>query len=204
MHNTELVFRIAVGVVVASWIGIRLFFQKKVAGGEKVSERHRQREKASYMLVSLSFLPIFLYVLAGRFYFAHIAVPDWLRWLGAVVSLLGSVLFAWTHLALGKNWSGVLEIAKDHVLVSNGPYRFVRHPMYSAFFLMGIGVLLLSANWLVGGLNLAAVAYMYCVRIADEESMMLDQFGNSYETYMQNTGRLFPRVWKSPHIQRHH
>lgn len=195
-NNSELYFRVAVGVVIATWIAARIYFQKKVGGGEKISERHSRREKSSYMLVSLSFLPIFLYVFAGLFSFAHFAIPESARWSGVLVGLSGSALFAWTHLALGKNWSGVLEIAKDHELVTNGPYQFVRHPMYSAFFLMGIGVLLLSANWLVGGLNLAAVTYMYFVRVADEESMMRDQFGQSYETYMDSTGRLFPQLWR--------
>jgi protein-S-isoprenylcysteine O-methyltransferase Ste14 len=148
------------------------------------------------MLVSFTFLPILLYVFAGLFGFAHFSLLDWARWLGAILGLSGSALFAWTHLALGKNWSGVLEIAKDHELVTHGPYQFVLHPMYSAFFLMGLGVLLLSANWLVGGLNLAAVTYMYLVRVADEESMMLDQFGQSYRIYMAETGRLFPKIWK--------
>jgi protein-S-isoprenylcysteine O-methyltransferase Ste14 len=195
-NNSELVFRITVGAVIATWIAVRIYFQKKVGGGEKISERHSRREKASYMLVSLSFFPIFLYVFAGLFGFAHFAVPGWARWLGVAVGFSGSALFAWTHLVLGKNWSGVLEIAKDHELVTNGPYQFVRHPMYSAFFLMGIGVLLLSANWLVGGLNLVAVTYMYFIRVADEEAMMLNQFGHSYEAYMRNTGRLFPQLWK--------
>jgi protein-S-isoprenylcysteine O-methyltransferase Ste14 len=195
-NNSELFFRIAAGIVIATWIAARIYFQKKVGGGEKISVRHSCREKASYMLVSFSFFPVFLYVFAGLFSFAHLAVPEWARWLGLAVGLSGSALFAWTHLALGKNWSGVLEIAKDHELVINGPYQFVRHPMYSAFFLMGIGVLLLSANWLVGGLNLVAVAYMYFVRVADEEAMMLDQFGQRYEAYMGNTGRLFPQLWK--------
>jgi protein-S-isoprenylcysteine O-methyltransferase Ste14 len=134
-------------------------------------------------------------VFAGLFSFAHFAVPDWARWLGAAVGLSGSSLFGWSHLALGKNWSGVLEIAKGHALVTHGPYQFVRHPMYSAFFLMGTGVLLLSANWLVGGLNLAAVAYMYFVRIKDEEAMVLKQFGQSYENYMKNIGRFIPQLW---------
>ena len=195
-NNSELFFRIAVGIVIATWIAARIYFQKKVGEREKISERHSRREKVSYMLVSFSFFPIFLYVFAGLFGFSHFAVSESVRWLGVAVGLSGSALFAWTHLALGKNWSGVLEIAKDHKLVTNGPYQFVRHPMYSAFFLMGLGVLLLSANWLVGGLNLVAVAYMYVVRVADEEAMMLDHFGQSYAAYMGNTGRLFPRLWK--------
>lgn len=197
MNDTsELIFRIAVGLVIATWVGARIYFQKKIGSGEKVSSHHGRRERLSYMLVSVSFLPIFLYIFTSLFSFAHFSTPDRLRWTGLVIGLSGSGLFAWTHLALGKNWSRVLEIAKDHELVTGGPYQFVRHPMYSSFFLMGIGVLLLSSNWLVGGLNLAAVTYMYLVRVADEEAMMLGQFGQSYQTYMGNTGRVFPRLWK--------
>ena len=197
MNNDETtLFQVAVGIVIATWIAARIYFQQKVGGGEKVSALHSRREKISYMLVSISFFPIFLYVFAGLFSFAHFPLPDSVRLIGVLVGLSGSGLFAWTHLALGKNWSGVLEIAKGHELVTNGPYKFVRHPMYSAFFLMGAGVLLLSANWLVGGLNLVAVTYMYLLRVGDEESMMIDQFGQSYQRYMSETGRLFPMLWK--------
>lgn len=195
-NNSELVFRITVGVVTAIWIASRLYFQREVGGGEKIFERHGRREMVSYMLINFSFFPIFLYVFAGLFGFAHFVIPDWVRWAGLAISLSGSMLFFWTHLALGKNWSGVLEIAKGHELVINGPYRFIRHPMYSACFLIGIGVLLLSANWMVGGISLAAFGYMYVVRVADEEAMMIDQFGRNYEAYMTTTGRLFPRLLK--------
>lgn len=195
MNNpSEVVFRVAVGVVVVTWFAVRGHFQKKVGSSKKISSHHGRREKRSYMLVSVSFLPILLYVFTSPFSFAHIAIPSWLRWAGLISGLSASGLFAWTHFALGKNWSGLLEIAKDHELVTGGPYRFVRHPMYSAFFLMGIGVLLLSSNWLVGGLNLAAVTAMYLVRVADEEAMMLGHFGQSYQTYMDHTGRVFPRL----------
>lgn len=197
MNNDQtLLFRVAVGIVIATWIVARIYFQQKMGNGEKVSALHSRREKISYMLVSFSFLPIFLYVFACPFSFAHFTLPAWVRMIGVLVGLSGCALFAWTHLALGKNWSGVLEIAKGHELVTNGPYQFVRHPMYSAFFLMGAGVLLLSANWLVGGLNLVAVTYMYLMRVGDEEAMMIDQFGQSYERYMSETGRLFPMLWK--------
>ena len=195
-NDQTLLFRFAVGIVIATWIAARIYFQQKVGGGEKVSALHSRRENISYMLVSFSFLPIFLYVFAGLFSFAQFPLPDSVRLIGVLVGLSGSALFAWTHLALGKNWSGVLEIAKDHELVTSGPYQFVRHPMYSAFFLMGAGVLLLSANWLVGGLNLVAVTYMYVIRVGDEETMMIDQFGQSYQRYMAETGRLFPTLWK--------
>ena len=78
--------------------------------------------------------------------------------------------------------------------MTHGPYKLIRHPMYSAFFLMGIGILLVSSNWLVGGVLVAAIAYMYFGRVHNEEKMMLDQFGDDYQAYMRRTGRLIPRA----------
>jgi protein-S-isoprenylcysteine O-methyltransferase Ste14 len=194
MNNHEIIFRIAVGVLfVTGWILIRLRFQRKLGHVEKISSRHQRREKLSYALVSFSFAPLFVYVFSSLLDLFHLPLPEALRWVGGAMGLAGSGLLWWTHQVLGKNWSGVLEISKDHTLVTEGPYHFVRHPMYSAFFTMGAGMLLLSANGLVGAANLAAVAYMYLVRVDDEEAMMLEQFGDSYSQYMAKTGRLLPR-----------
>jgi protein-S-isoprenylcysteine O-methyltransferase Ste14 len=100
---------------------------------------------------------------------------------------------------LGRNWSGVLELYEQHELVTEGPYRFVRHPMYTSVYLKGIGILLLSANWIVGGGYLAAVTLMYALRVRDEEQMMLEHFGEEYRSYMSRTARLvpLPGAWMS-------
>jgi protein-S-isoprenylcysteine O-methyltransferase Ste14 len=195
-NGSDLYFRAAVGLIFFCWVALRIFFQRKVGRGEKLLRRNTRREKASYLLVSISLLPIFLYTFGGYFELGRITIPDRLRWFGALVGFAGCILFAYTHTALGKNWSGVLEIVVDHRLVTHGPYRLIRHPMYSAFFMMGIGALLLSANWIVGGINLVAVAYMYATRVREEETMMLDQFGDDYKIYMTKTGRLLPSLWR--------
>jgi len=101
-------------------------------------------------------------------------------------------LFAWTHRVLGKNWSGVLEIHQDHILITTGPYRFVRHPMYTAFFLSAVGFAFLSSNWLIAVVYTAAVSYMYLTRVSAEEEMMVARFGDTYKEYMNRTGRLVP------------
>ena len=194
MNNSELVFRIAVGVLMAMWMFTRFHFQRRLGSVERASRRHDRRERISYALVSVSFIPVFVYVFSSRLDLFHFALPGGWRWLGAALGVAGCALFWWTHAVLGRNWSGVLELSRDHRLVTAGPYRSVRHPMYTAFFLMSAGVLLLSANFLVGGLNLAAVTYMYLLRVADEEAMMLEQFGDEYRRYMKRTGRLLPKL----------
>ena len=103
-------------------------------------------------------------------------------------------LYGWTHKTLDGNWSNVLEIRENHKLITAGPYRHVRHPMYTAFWLWVIfqGPLLSNAAvWLVG---IVTWAITYCLRVADEEQMMIEQFGRQYEQYMRKTGRLWPKL----------
>jgi len=120
--------------------------------------------------------------------------PPWLRWTGAVISLIGVVLFVWAHRALGRFWSPMLEIQPDHRLVTTGPYRHVRHPMYSTFFVICIGLSITSANWIVAVTWFGGFAVILRHRIPDEERMMIDEFGDEYREYMRHTGRLIPRM----------
>lgn len=193
LATAERTFRLAFGLLLVINFAIRLYFQKKVKTVERVAGRHQGREKFFYNLVLASCLLMFVYALSPWLDFAHFPLPAWLRWVGAGILALSSFLFWWTHRTLGVYWSGVLELAKAHQLVTAGPYRRVRHPMYTAFYVFGFGVLLTSANWLVGLLNLGAVTWMCLVRIPDEEQMMVDQFGDHYRQYMAKTGRLLPR-----------
>lgn len=195
--TAETLFRITLGILVFVGWGIRLYFQKRVKGVERVSSRHERREKFFYKLVAVSFIPLLLYVFTPWLDFARLPLPMGLRWLGGIMAAAGTALFGWSHQTLGPNWSGILELSKDHALVTEGPYRYVRHPMYSAFFMLGIGLFLLSANGLIGVTHLGSIILMYLVRVTAEEEMMLGQFGDAYRHYMNKTGRLFPRLRKN-------
>jgi len=139
-----------------------------------------------------------LYFITPWIDFAHVSIPIWLRWAGLILTWAGIALFAWTHLTLGVNWTAVLAIAEKHELVTNGPYRYVRHPMYSAFFVIGFGFLFFSANWLVGVIYLGALLLMYMTRVSAEEQMLLERFGESYRQYMKTTGRILPKSLPTP------
>lgn len=74
-----------------------------------------------------------------------------------------------------------------------GVYRLVRHPMYTSFFISGLGQALLLANWIAGPAALLAVALLVIVRVPHEEQMMVAQFGNDYRDYVRRTGGILPR-----------
>lgn len=78
-------------------------------------------------------------------------------------------------------------------MVENGPYRHVLHPMYSAYFIIGCGFLLLSSNWLVGVISPVLLLVMYLMRVSPEEKTMIERFGEPYRQYMKRTGRFLPR-----------
>jgi protein-S-isoprenylcysteine O-methyltransferase Ste14 len=82
----------------------------------------------------------------------------------------------------------------DQALITSGPYRFIRHPIYTAFLLILGSTLLISANWLIGLTWLGMTLIEVISRIGFEENLMLEYFGDRYREYMKTTGRLLPRL----------
>lgn len=171
-----------------------MYYQKGRREFRRSVVKHKRREKFFYYLAGLGIIPIFFYLLTSLIDTFRFPFTTGIRWLGAGIIFTGDLLFIWSHKSLGKNWSPILEIRKGHTLVTDGPYRFIRHPMYAAILLIGIGVSFLSANWIVALSYMLPVICLYMVRVSDEEKMMAEQFGNEYREYIKRTGRLIPKL----------
>ena len=106
------------------------------------------------------------------------------------------ILLEWVHKALGHHFSPHLELREDHKIVQEGPYAFVRHPMYTSglFFLIGNGVL--SGNWILLLVPTCAFVVLLVLRIHDEEKMLYQRFGSEWERYTQKTGFLVPKIYR--------
>ncbi len=195
--NDELPFRIAVGIFFFLTMLIRIYYQSKVQHETIAVSTHEQRSKLFFQIFALTYLLLLLYVFTSWLDNASLPFSAAVRWIvGGGFLLAYTLLFTATHAALGRNWSGLLEIHTDHILVVRGPYQFIRHPMYAAFILSGIGYLFLSANWIAGGIYLIIAITMYADRVSPEEKMMMEHFGEQYTQYRKTTGRLFPRFRK--------
>jgi len=114
--------------------------------------------------------------------------------IGLIAMAIGVVIFYRSHADLGAYWSPTLEIRKDHQLVTNGVYARVRHPMYTAIFLICTGQALLLENWLAGIAGLIAFTTLYLMRVGREEKLMAEQFGETYQAYAARTPRLIPSL----------
>ena len=113
----------------------------------------------------------------------------------AAVALAALAMFRLTHKALGRNWSVSLDVRERHTLVTDGVYRHVRHPMYTAFWLLAVAQALFLPNWIVGPAGIIGFGTLFFFRVGREERMMLDAFGDDYRAYMARSARVIPWVY---------
>jgi protein-S-isoprenylcysteine O-methyltransferase Ste14 len=111
--------------------------------------------------------------------------------LGTLVSAGGLVFALWARQTLGANWSGVVTLREEHELIRLGPYRLVRHPIYTGVLLLVLGTAIVLGE--VRGF-LAAVFFIgsIALRIRDEEKLLTQHFPQAYPEYQKQTPALIP------------
>ena len=178
----------------------RGYFQFKAmrVSGEARSWRESKTRMAGigllFLLGQVWVIGSFIYIFKPTFLaWTLFPLPSWIRWLGAVIALSGMALEFSTQIFLGRNYSTTLHISEEQTLVTTGPYRYVRHPMYTALFTVGVGLGLLSASWYFL-LPFIATGIVVAFRVRREEEAMIEKFGDEYIQYMRRTGRFFPPI----------
>ena len=174
--------------------GLRAHYQLAAGGSRVVTTRHGPGEALLLVVVFAAMLPIpLVYILTTWVDFANYRLPDTLGWSGVVFLALGLWLFWRSHADLGRFWSTTLQLRDAHRIVDDGVYRFIRHPMYAAVLVSGLGQLMVLQNWIAGSSVLVAGILLMVLRVPREERMMIDHFGSDYLRYQQRTGRILPR-----------
>ena len=162
----------------------------------KVAKSHKTPlETGLLVLAWVGFFISLIWVASPAFWFAEYPLRSGALIAGVICVVIGLWLFYRSHADLGTNWSITLEVREGHRLVTQGVYRWVRHPMYSALALYSVGQALVIPNWVAGLSNLVAFFVLFGLRVGAEERMMARQFGNEYAAYTARTKRLIPHVW---------
>jgi protein-S-isoprenylcysteine O-methyltransferase Ste14 len=113
---------------------------------------------------------------------------------GAIVQAGFLLLAVWARRHLGRNWSAEVRIAVDHQLVRTGPYRLLRHPIYTAMLGMFLGTAIASSQYhALIGLEILVVAYLRKTRL--EEQILRQTFGADYDVYCRGTWALVPLLF---------
>lgn len=192
----QMFFHIVFIIVLVGFILIRMIYHRKASRtrGKVVFKEGRLNLAFRLMLGISSILLLFAYMFNPNILgWAQYALPEWAQWLGVVLGIASVPLIWWVQWSLGANFSGTLHVREEHTLVTHGPYRWVRHPMYTAFYMLEIAILLLTANWFLGGVLLIGQTVVIVNRINNEENTMSEKFGEEYREYIIRTGRFLPR-----------
>ena len=164
---------------------------------KKIKVMVSKRKGFEIFLLSLSSLIMItplVYVFTDWIDSFNFNLPLFVRIIGVLGFAFAVFLHNWSHVALSVNWSPTLEIKKNQKLITTGPYKYVRHPMYAAFFIWAIFQGILLSNSLVLAVGIISIAIVYFSRVDAEEQMMIEQFGKQYREYMERTGRLWLKI----------
>ncbi len=189
-------YKLAAGVLIVWMFLIRMYYQERShAPDAHAREAAPGWERALVASTSLWLLPAGLYIFTGWIDGLSLPLPDLARKIGAVILSFGILLYWWSHAVLSHHLSPYLEVKAHHRLVTSGPYARIRYPIYTAAFLAGLGLALLSANWLLALVYFIPVTVLCDVRAKREERKLLEKFGDEYRRYLERTGRVLPRLF---------
>ena len=116
-----------------------------------------------------------------------------LAWAAVILCVIGLAFALWARVTLGRNWSGVVTLKEGHELVERGPYRFVRHPIYTGILTMFFATALAQGH-LAGFAGTLLMFASFWIILRDEEKLMLQQFPERYAAYRRRAKRIIPFV----------
>lgn len=196
----EIIYRLLMFLAFVAMFGIRIYFQSRVLHEEreiKIQENKLSLAAGSIAaLTTLVFGAEFLFF-PGTFSFTYLLeYPDWLRWLGVFVLAAGITLLGTAHYHLDQSFYSLVVSKEEHQLVTSGPYRWIRHPIYTAYLLNYVSGGLLASNLVLTFIPVIFFGLMIINRIPREEAVMREEFGQEYIDLEDRTGRLLPKLGK--------
>jgi protein-S-isoprenylcysteine O-methyltransferase Ste14 len=199
---SENFYRIAFLVIMLVTMVVAGYHRIKANRGGKVSRAGEGI--ALFLAIRLSGVAMFasaILYLAGFYQnrpswieWSKLPLPEVVRLAGAAVGLLNAAFLGWTLHTLGKNLTDTTATRTDATLVTNGPYRYVRHPFYVAMLGLALSLSLLSATWVLAASGLSTFIFLL-VRAPIEERSLVEKFGEPYIAYRKRTGAVFPKLW---------
>lgn len=184
---------LAINIVRACW-GIFLIVWLFAAASTKHSvfrERREQRTRYSILLVVA-----YLLLLNGRrlpYPLDARVIPqtEAIAWAGAFLCIAGLAFSIWARATLGRNWSAMVTLKEGHELIEGGPYRLVRHPIYTGMMTMFLATAIVLGH--LGGIVGALLVFVsFWIKLGHEEKLMLKQFPDQYGAYQKRVKRIIP------------
>lgn len=194
----ETIFRILAALILFTGVSISAYYRRKAdrESEEKISRKADGTAMATTIKIAglLLWLSPVIYLINPLWMaWSKIGLPEWARWLGALIGFLCVAGIYWLFSSIGRSITPTSATRKEHKLVMSGPYRWVRHPLYTVGSSMFIALGMIADNWLIAALGVLAFIAM-AVRTPKEEANLIEKFGDEYRDYMKRTGRFLPKL----------
>ena len=178
----------------ALWILFGLYWLVSAFKLKKTKRRESWSQRFRYVLP----LAVAFYLLSrpeahyGWLGVRFVPASDTVEWTGVALTAAGVAMAIWARWHLGANWSGVVTLKEGHELIRSGPYRSIRHPIYTGILLGLVGTAVAGGE--VRGLLAVAVAWLsFYTKARREESFLTQEFGDRFTEHRRHTGMFLPR-----------
>jgi len=193
----ENIFRILAALILFSGVGISSYFRRKAdrESGEAISRNVDGRVMMTLIRLgglALWLSPLVYLINPGWMTWSKMGLPEWIRGLGVVIGALCVIGIYWLFSSIGSGITPTSATRNQHVLVTNGPYRWVRHPLYTVGTALFLAFGMMADNWFIAALGMLTFILM-AIRTPKEEANLIAKFGGEYREYMKRTGRFLPK-----------
>ena len=195
----ENILRILAAIILFSGIGISSYYRRKADKdtGEKISRKVDGSIMMTVIKIGgliLWLSPLVYLINPNAMNWSKIGLPESIRWLGVGIGILCVLGIYWLFSSIGSGITPTSATRQQHQLVTSGPYRWVRHPLYTVGSSLFISFGMMADNWFIAALGILAFIGM-AVRTPKEEANLIEKFGDEYREYMKRTGRYLPKIF---------
>jgi protein-S-isoprenylcysteine O-methyltransferase Ste14 len=192
-------FRILAAVILVTAMVISSYFRIKAdkQTGEKISRKVDGSVMMNFIKIGglILWLSPFVYLINPSWMaWSKIGLSEWVRWLGVGIGVIGVFGVYWLFSSIGSGISPTSATRKEHKLVTNGIYKYIRHPLYTFGSSLFMSFGMIADNWFIALLGVFAFVMM-AIRTPKEEANLIEKFGDEYREYMKHTGRFLPKLF---------
>jgi Putative protein-S-isoprenylcysteine methyltransferase len=181
--------------IVVLWLVWLVIWIVAAKGAKKVRAHEPTSTRMAYLLPKiltalLLFSPLSRRGILSQRFIGFIPAA---QWTGVALTALGILFTIWARVHIGRNWSARVVIKEQHELIRTGPYRFVRHPIYTGLLIAIAGTAFVTGEWR-GVFALAFAILGFAWKAKREEAILCGEFGDGYARYRSETGMLIPKL----------
>ena len=182
-------------IIIACWLTFLVYWLISAFRVKATAEHQSEVSAAAHRIpVGLGWFLLAFQGLPPPMNLVLVPRTDWALAIGVVICVLGLFVTIWARWTLAGNWSSDVTFKHEHELVKSGPYRFVRHPIYTGLLLMCLGSAI-EIGRLRCGLSLVLVGLGFWIKLKQEEKLLLRHFPDTYPAYRKQVSALVPCSW---------